>query len=158
MVNIFSGSEIVEMGIKIEKNGRDFYRELIKFSKNKNAQEVFGLLAREEESHIKTFENMLSTVKKYEPSEAYPGEYFAYIKSLASEYIFTKENKGSEAAKNIKDDLEAIQLGIGFEKDSILFYSEMKKFVLKGEQKIVDRLLEEEKVHLRKLNELKGRL
>ena len=158
MVNVFSGSEIVEMGINIEKNGRDFYRELVKSSKSKTAQEVFGLLAREEESHIKTFEGMLSTVKKYEPSEAYPGEYFAYIKSLASEYVFTKENKGLDIAKSAKGDLEAIQLGIGFEKDSILFYSEMKKFVLKGEQKIVDRLLEEEKIHLRKLNELKGRL
>ncbi len=32
MGNIFAGSEIVELGIQIEKNGRDFYNTLIKQS------------------------------------------------------------------------------------------------------------------------------
>ncbi len=30
MGNIFAGSEIVELGIQIEKNGRDFYNTLAK--------------------------------------------------------------------------------------------------------------------------------
>ena len=57
-------------------------------------------------------------------------------------------------AGRIKTEKEAIELGIGFEKDSILFYQEMKKFVLTSEQNIIEKLLEEEKEHLRKLFEL----
>jgi len=158
MVNIFSASEIVEMGIRIERNGRDFYNGAAMLSKNDSARQIFELLSREEENHIKRFEDILSKVKKYEPSEAYPNEYFSYIKSIAGEYVFTQEEKGSEIAKGIKSDSEGVDLGIGFEKDSILFYQEMKKFVLAGEQKTVDGLLEEEKQHLRKLNELRSRL
>ncbi|MBU3911323.1 MAG: ferritin family protein [Candidatus Omnitrophica bacterium] len=155
MGNIFSASEVVEMGIKIEENGRDFYNEAARRSKNKSTIKVFELLASEEEGHIKRFEAILSRVKKYEPSEAYPNEYFSYIKSLSGGYVFTKEKKSSEVAGTIKTDKEAVDLGVGFEKDSILFYEEMKKFVLDGEKKIVDELLEQEKTHLRKLNELR---
>ena len=151
MSNIFSASEIVEMGINIEENGRDFYNEVLKMSKDEAARQVFRFLSAEEENHIKRFEAMLSKVKKYEPSEAYPGEYFAYIKSLSGEYVFTEKNKGTELAKKVKAEKEAIDIAIGFEKDSILFYDEMKKFVLEGEHGIVDKLIEEEKNHLRKL-------
>jgi len=37
------------------------------------------------------------------------------------EYVFTKEKKGIEIARKIKDDIEAIKIGIDAEKDSILF-------------------------------------
>lgn len=158
MGNLFSAAEIVEIGIQIEKNGKDFYDGVLKSSKNAKAKETFGFLAGEEEKHIKRFEALLSQVKKYEPSEAYPGEYFAYLKALSEGYVFTKANKGAEIAKNIKNEKEAVGAGIGFEKDSILFYHEMKKFVLGGERNIVDKLVEEEQEHLRKLTEIKRTL
>ena len=49
MGNIFAGSEIVEMGIQIEKNGRDFYCALTEKSKDKKAKEIFAYLAEQEE-------------------------------------------------------------------------------------------------------------
>ena len=156
MGNVFSASEIVEIGIEIEKNGRDFYAELVRVSKNEKAKEVFGFLGAEEEKHIKRFKELLSQVKKYDTSEAYTGEYFSYLRALSEGYVFTKSGKGAETAKNIKKEKEAVEAGIGFEKDSILFYHEMKKFVLEGEQKIIDKLLEEEQEHLRRLTELKA--
>jgi len=158
MANIFSAAEVVEMGIEIEKNGRDFYSGVARSSKTADAKEAFLFLGKEEEKHIKRFEEMLSQVKKYEPQQAYPGEYFAYIRTLSGEHVFTKRNKGTDIAKNVKGDSGAVDLGIGFEKDSILFYEEMKKFVLEGEQKVIDKLLEEEKGHLRTLMELKKKL
>jgi rubrerythrin len=158
MGNLFSAVEVVEIGIQIEKNGRDFYDGVLKISKAAKAREIFEFLKGEEENHIKRFESLLSQVKKYEPSEAYPGEYFAYLKALSEGYVFTKANKGTEIAKKAKSDSEAVEMGIGFEKDSILFYHEMKRFVLEGEQKIVDKLIEEEQEHLRKLTELKKNL
>jgi len=156
--NLFSASDVVEIGVQIEKNGKDFYDGVAKTAKNPKAKETFEFLRGEEEKHIKRFEGLLSQVKKYEPSEAYPGEYFAYLKALSEGYVFTKKNKGAELAKDIKDEKQAVEAGVGFEKDSILFYHEMKKFVLGGEQKIVDKLIEEEQEHLRKLTEIKKAL
>lgn len=155
MGNIFSGSEIVEMAVQIEKNGRDFYNRAAGLSKNKDAKELFKYLASQEERHIKVFEGILSAVKKYEPVEAYTDEYFSYIKALSEGHIFTKEKKNDEIAMVVKDEKNAIELGIGFEKDSILFYHEMKNFVPEAERSIIENLLKEEQRHLKKLSLLK---
>ena len=155
MGNIFSGSEIVEIGIQIEKNGRDFYSTLEKKSKNQRASEMFKYLAGEEEKHIKIFQEILDKTEKYEPIGLYADEYFAYMNALASEYVFTKENKGEEIAKTIESDKEAVNMGIGFEKDSIIFYEGMKKAVPEYDLKIVDELIMQEQRHLRILSDLK---
>lgn len=158
MVNIFAGSEIVELGIQIEKNGRDFYNALVEQLKNQKAKETFKYLAGEEEKHIAVFQNILDSVHKYEPPESYPGEYFAYMNALARDYVFTQKDKGREIGKNVKGDKEAISLGIGFEKDSIIFYVGMKKVVPEYDHKIVDKLITQEQDHLRQMSELKESL
>ena len=158
MVNIFAGNEIVELGIQIEKNGRDFYNALVEQLKNQKAKETFKYLAGEEEKHIAVFQNILDSVHKYEPPESYPGEYFAYMNALARDYVFTQKDKGREIAKNVKGDKEAISLGIGFEKDLIIFYVGMKKVVPEYDHKIVDKLITQEQDHLRQMSELKESL
>lgn len=158
MDNIFSGSEIVEIGVQIEKNGRDFYNTLENKSNNSQAIKIFRYLAGEEEKHIVTFQNLLDSVKEYEPPEAYPAEYFAYMNALASEHIFIQESKGKEIAQKIKTDREAVDLGIGFEKDSIIFYEGIKKVVPDRDLKIIDELIAQEQKHLMQLTDLKKEL
>ncbi len=157
MGDAFSGSEIAEMAVQIEKNGRDFYNAIAEFSKAKNTKKIFKYLAGQEEKHIKVFESMLSAVKKYEPVEAYTDEYFGYIKALSEELVFTKKKKGIEIAKTIKDERRAVELGLSFERDSILFYYEMKNFVPKAERGIIDGLIKQEQIHVKKLSLLRRR-
>jgi rubrerythrin len=78
------------------------------------------------------------------------------MKALASEHIFTQKDKGGEAARAIKTDMEAIEKGIRFEEDSIVFYEGIKKAVPEYDQKIVDELIVQEQKHLKKLIDLKG--
>ncbi|MBU0709834.1 MAG: ferritin family protein [Candidatus Omnitrophica bacterium] len=158
MGNIFSGSEIVEIGIQIEKNGRDFYNTAADKSKEPEAKELFKFLAGEEEKHITVFKKILDSVEKYEPAEAYPGEYFSYMNSLASEYVFTQKDKGKEIAKALKTDKEVVDKGIGFEKDSITFYQGVKKAVPEYDKKTIDQLIVQEQSHLQKLTEIKSKL
>ncbi len=166
MGNIFAGSEIVELGIQIEKNGRDFYNTLAGQSKKsltcsgrqEKAKDIFKYLAGEEEKHIATFKKILDSVGKYEPPEIYASEYIAYMNTLASEYVFTQKDKGSQIAQKIKTDLEAVEMGIGFEKDSIIFYEGMKKVVPEYGQRIVEELIAQEQSHLRQLVDLKAKL
>ncbi|MCM8796953.1 MAG: ferritin family protein [Candidatus Omnitrophica bacterium] len=158
MANIFSGSEIVELGIQIEKNGRDFYNQLVKQTKNDKARGIFAFLVGEEEKHIEVFKNILKTVENYEPAESYPGEYFAYMNALAGGYVFTQKEKGLETARAIKSDKEAVEKGIGFEKDSIIFYEGMKRAVPQNDIKVVELLIKQEEGHLLKLTELKNML
>lgn len=158
MANVFSGSEIVGFGIEIEKNGRDFYNALADRAKEAKAKDVFKLLEREEEGHIAVFRKILESVKEYEPPETYAGEYSAYMTMLAGEYVFTLPDKGKYAAKKIKNDKEAVDLGIKFEKESIVFYEGMKKAVPEDQAVIVEKLVEQENTHLFKLLKLKNRI
>ncbi len=158
MGNIFAASEIVELGIQIEKNGRDFYKALCRQTKNITAAELFKFLAGEEEKHIGVFQGLLEKTEKYEPPQVYADEYVAYMNALASEYVFTRKNKGEEVAKGVKTDKEAVELGIGFEKDSIIFYEGMKKAIPEYSLAVVEELIRQEQGHLRQLMELKKRV
>jgi len=154
MGNIFSGSEILGIGIQIEINGKAFYETLSAKTKSNAAREIFNFLAGEESRHISVFEAMLTTVENNLPAESYPEEYSAYMKELASEHIFTRKDKGVELARAARSDKEAIEKGIGFEKDSIIFYEGMKKIIPTYDLKVIDGLIEQEKLHLVKLTEL----
>jgi len=158
MGNIFSGSEIAEIGIQIEKNGRDFYNELAKKITDKKIQEILQYLAAQEEKHIAMFQGILRDVENYQPAESYPGEYFAYMSALAGDCVFTQKNTGAEAAGSIKNTADAIDKAIGFEKDSIVFYSSAKKIVPLDGQKIVDELILQEQSHLQQLLGIKTSL
>ncbi|MCX5713185.1 MAG: ferritin family protein [Candidatus Omnitrophica bacterium] len=158
MAVIFTGGEIVGLGIQIERNGKDFYETLSAQSKSGAAKKLFKYLAGEEEKHIATFEKILNTTEKYEPTESYRGEYSSYLKALASECVFTKNDKGKEAARNLKTDKEAVGAGIVFEKDSIIFYEGMKKVVPEYDHKTINALIAQEQDHLVQLIELKAKL
>lgn len=158
MGNIFAGSEIVELGIQIEKNGLDFYNTLSGQAKNEKAKELFGFLAGEEAKHIQVFNKILEKTTKYEPAGLDADEYYAYMNALASEHVFTQKNKGAEIAKGVTDDKKAVQMGIGFEEDSLIFYMGIKKIVPQFEQKVVDELIAQEESHLRQLIDIKKNL
>lgn len=158
MGNIFAGSEIIEIGIQIEKNGRDFYHALVKKSKDPKAKEIFGFLAGEEEKHIAVFKDILEKTDKYEPQGLDADNYFAYMSTLAGEHIFTRENQGEEIAKKAASEKEAVNLGIGLEKDSIIFYEGMKKMVPEYDIRIIDEVIAQEQLHLKTLTELKAEI
>jgi rubrerythrin len=158
MGDIFAASEVVELGIQIEKNGRDFYGVLAKLARAEKAGNIFKYLAAEEEKHILVFQKLLSGLEKYEPPQIYADDYVAYMKALAGEYIFTQPEKGKELAQKTKNDKEAVDLGIKFEEDSIVFYEGMKKVVPDFDIKTVEQLILQEQEHLKKLVGLKASL
>ncbi|NQT33110.1 MAG: ferritin family protein [Candidatus Omnitrophica bacterium] len=151
----FSGCEIVEIGIQIEKNGKDFYSALSASTGDKRVKELFEYLAGEEEKHIAVFKKILDSSCNYEPAAAYPGEYFAYMNALASQYVFTRKGAGKEMAGKAGGYTEGIDMGIQFEKESILYYEGMKRIVPPQDMDVVDKLISEEKEHLKRLCEIK---
>jgi len=154
MENNYCGAEVVQIGINIEKNGRDFYNTLISSTENNLAKIAFEYLAGEEEKHITFFTELLSKIENYAPEEAYGEEFFYYLDLLAREHVFTEENKGKEIAEKIKTPLEAIEMGIRFEKDSIALFEAIKNIIPPESRKLLDLLIAEEQKHLKKLLDL----
>ena len=100
---------------------------------------------------------MLSKIKKYEPPEIYPDEYFAYLRAYADGTIFTKEARGTELP-TVKDVPSAIKFAIQRELDSVLYYQEIKKFVPKDQQDLIDKIIAEERGHFLKLSKFLKKL
>ena len=154
----FSGSELINIAIGIERRGIAFYDIMTRSTENTMARDVFQHLADMEREHAQIFQGMLSEADKYQPSEAYTGEYAAYLQALVDSAVFSDNMVTSEITTRVESDIEALELAIGAEKDSILFYYEMRDIMPRGVQPTVNKIITEEKSHLRQLSELKKKL
>ena len=85
-------------------------------------------------------------------------EYASYLQALVDNAVFTEDMVTSEMATKVSSDIEVMELAIGAEKDSILFYYEMKDLMPQRAQPTVNKIIAEEKSHLRQLSELKRKL
>jgi rubrerythrin len=159
MSDQFSIQEIIEIAIEIEKNGEAFYRTLVESANTARLRDLFKYLSEEEKKHKVRFEEILKSVGGYQISEIYYAtEYMGYMKALADERVFTKDVFAPDIVKNLKSSKEAIDLAIGFEKDSIIFLHEMRDMISDPEKETVQRLLNEEREHLRRLSAIKSQV
>jgi len=158
MAIFFSGSELVNIAIGIERNGIAFYQSLAKAEKHEMARDAYNYLAGMEEKHIETFQSMLGAVGGYKPPEIYTEEYDLYLKALVDSAVFTDDKVAREMAEKAASSAEAIQIALEAEKDSILYYSEMRNLVRERDREVVNGIIEEEKSHLRQLSDLKKKL
>lgn len=154
----FSGKELLEIALRIEENGWAFYNEARKGASKEGVRDLFEYLASQELEHIEAFKDLYKLLKEEKEEGFYNltlGEDISmYLKALASSRVFTDPRKGMEIARSVKDDREAIDIAIGFEKDSLLFYYEMVDLTAEREKEVVQKLIAQEKGHLMKLKEL----
>ncbi len=154
MANVFNAAEVVAMGIEKERKRRDFYGYAALKFKEKDMAELFSRLRDWEEAHIKKFSEIRATLEESETAESYPGELVMYIEATVDDILY-KKISSEWFSKNVKAPLAAIQYGIGFEKDAILFFNELLKFMTPHHKEKVQELINEEKKHLIYLTELK---
>ncbi|MFC1992331.1 ferritin family protein [Chloroflexota bacterium] len=154
----FSGSELINIAIGIEKSGIAFYDVMAKSTQNATARTVFQHLADMERHHVQIFQGMLGETDKYQIPQTPAEEYTAYLQAMVDSAVFTNEMATSEIATHLESDTEALELAIGAEKDSILFYYEMRDMIPQQGQPTVNEIITEEKSHLRQLSELRKKL
>lgn len=125
---------------------------------NAEASDLFRHLGEMERQHVQIFRDMLGEAGKYQPSESDTEEYAAYLKALVDSAVFTDDLITSGMVANADSDIEALQLAIGAEKDAILFYYLMRDIMPPRTHPVVNKIIAEEKLHLRQLSETKKRL
>ncbi|MFC2035066.1 ferritin family protein [Chloroflexota bacterium] len=153
-----SASEILKVAISIERRGIAFYDVMAKSVQNAETGNVFQNLAHMEQYHVNIFEDMLNVADNYEPAQINSEENDAYVQALGDNAVFTDDMITSETVTKVESDIEALELAISAEKDSILFYYEMKEVLPQRVHPSVNRIITEEKSHLRQLSELKRKL
>lgn len=158
MSDIMKAREVLDLVIQAEEKGLNLYKTLAKNSRNFHVREVFEELAGQEEKHLDEIRQWEDKIAPEAPVEAYPGEYSLYMKAMADESTF-KCDKACELylEKDVREG-DAVQAGITFEKDFILFLHGLKKRVKAEDRAIVDTLIATEETHLQKLYALKKKI
>ncbi|SHH28452.1 ferritin-like domain-containing protein [Thermosipho atlanticus] len=136
-------NELMGIALKIEGVGYSYYSNLSKKSPEK-IRTLFEELANEEREHSRIFEELL---KQYEEKSIgmLNEEEVGYATTYAQEIIFPKLND-----ENIPSNLkEALKRAIEVEKDSIIFYTNIKALIPSLE--VLNKIIEEERLHLKKL-------
>jgi rubrerythrin len=153
MAVFFKSNELYRIAMQMERNGLAFYTEVARMSDNEQTRAVYEYLATSEKRHLRTFKKMLGR-KELSAPQSYKGEFRKYLKVLLSDRVFPSSAVArSRAAKS--GPAAAIRAGINAEKDSILFYTELLDMVPAADRTDLDKILSEEKRHLRRLAEYK---
>ncbi len=159
MSDRLSIQEIIEIAIEIEKNGVKFYHALAESVNTDRVRNLFLYLAEAEMKHIARFQEILESAGGYQISEAYYAtQYMGYMKALADERVFGNDVSVTEVADHAKSPREAVDIAIGFEKESIIFLHEMREMLSESGEKAVQKLLDEEREHLRQLSAIKAQM
>ena len=143
----YSGLEIIEIAIRIEENGQEFYTaaaDLIK--ENADVKGLFYDLAEKELTHIAVFQKMAEKFEA-ETFEFNKDESSDYIGHLADTHIFGRKDAGSRLAKTVTTSKQGLDIAYKFENDSVVFYEELLKRTSSDAKKLISRIIEEEKEH-----------
>lgn len=155
---LFSGQDMLEIAVNIERNGEVFYQAAMNAAKDNSSRSAFEYLASEERRHLKTFQSILNSLPPNPVSETYSGEYALYVKSLSDGQVFKDDKTARSMAASAANDAEVVHLALSAEKDSLLFYWEMKSLLRQEDIPVIDRIMEEERAHVRRLTTLEREL
>jgi rubrerythrin len=143
----YSGLEIIEIAVRIEENGQEFYTAAAEMIKdNADIKGLFYDLAEKEITHIAIFQKLADKFES-ETFEFNADESSDYIRNLADTHIFGKKGAGTELAKKVSTAKQALEYAYKFEIDSVIFYEEMMKRASRDAKKLISQIIEEEKEH-----------
>lgn len=157
MANLFFASEIVKMNITEEKNGAAYYTSLSNSAKSKALRKEAARIAEQEKMHEKLFTELSERLGEPTVDETYPGEYQQYVDALLNRKIFPDEDSAVKMASE-KSDVDAVNLAIETERNTLLLLEELRKHVPDNELKYVDETINEERQHLIDLNKILEKL
>jgi len=156
----FSGSDIIDIAIHIEKNGVAFYEKALSAVQDPVIKDCFQRLADMEQKHIGIFQELVDVCYKKSGQQNPEDPAVCYLKAFVRGHAFAPAPGDSPPLADLQSPRDILQRAIVAEKDSIALYTGIKAFIaddLCGREKI-DRVLADEMNHLAELSECLERL
>ena len=155
----FSIEEIIDIAIGMEDAGYNLYTRSAEKFEDQMIKDLFSFLAKQELEHKKIFKSFIESENT--GSGEFNEEYYLYLKAIGGGRIYPEgDDNIDEVISKIKTPMDAINKGFQDEKNSILFYTEIKKLYDPESEidNILNRIIEEERKHALLLYELKDKL
>ena len=152
---MFSATELLDMAIKLEKNGEAVYRNAIEKVTKPELIALLDWMADEEVKHAKFFSNL-----KFELETNLVNPFMEEMsRELFDDLLGDKNFSLKEVDfSSIQNSDELINIFIEFEKDSVIFYKVLEPFVEDPvARENLKKIIEEEDRHIKHLQEFTGR-
>jgi rubrerythrin len=149
MAQVFNASEVFDIGVQIEKNGKEFYLAAEKRSNDPFLKTMFSQLAAWEGNHVELFEQLRASLPstaesqlEYDPDNMI----HLYLKAVADNKLYINQDYAIDSCKT---SLDVLKKALDFEKESVVIYSSMKELVPQNMGKDeIDKLVIEELKHV----------
>lgn len=152
----FNTTEILEMAVKIEKNGQKFYKKAASIVDNADAKQFLLDLVEMELKHEQTFSTMQAELKNadkenvtFDPNN----EAGLYLQAMADGHVFDPNEDPEKSLTGKVSLADIFKTAIQAEKDSIIFYIALQDLVqTDSEKNKIQLIINEEKSHIAMLN------
>ncbi len=156
---VFRATELMDMAIRIEKQGQAFYEACISATPLSELKGVFQYLLEQEIEHARVFRHMKSAMDQdITYPESYPGEHRNYLDAFVKKEVFDDPETAARQVEAVENADQAIEWALDLEKQSILFYSGIKSLIKQFEADEVNRIIAQEHDHVRQLQTLRREL
>jgi len=120
-------------------------------------KELFTKLRDWESGHIEKFSQIRDSLKELETVGTYPGEYEAFMQAFIDDKLY-KDISADMFKEKVKSPIDAINYGMSFEKDAIIFFNEILNYIKEPHKEVMQKLIDEEKKHLIYLSDLRSKV
>jgi rubrerythrin len=145
-------SEVLEFAVAIEQQGYKFYVETMKKMQEAKILALFQFLADEEFKHEHIFKDLKKKVGNFIPPESYEGEYETYMNDFIKSNFLKKIDNMQATIDSVKTIEDAIHIALDLERDSIVFYTALKKYIGDENRDTIEKIIQEELSHIMKIN------
>lgn len=144
-----SVSDLLEIGIRVERCLLDYYKRMRDHIVHDYGKEQFDVLASAEQSHIVMLRRFLDSCgddeAKFQLNTGRDESQNRLVSHALRVYNRAEEITTTESGP------EALSLGTELESESIFFFTELRSIFLGEQQDLISHILDDEKAHLLKL-------
>jgi rubrerythrin len=136
----------IELAVTTETVGANVYKTLAKrFHDNAEIEELFSILAKDEENHRAQFQALLKKVPPDDDDQE-NAEKYEYLAAASMSKFFLGDEGAMKDIDEIKTRDDALTRAFALEKASLFYYHAMADIL--GENEILEAIISAEKSHL----------
>ena len=146
---------ILRRGVELEQRGLDFYRGMLRGAQSDWVRNLANTMIEWETRHKKRFQHYKRKAEKQVAlkgltiNNKVPRE----VLQLLEQDVFVDVKMAEKTGKNVND-RKALELAIGFERNLAIIYTQLRSYVMPSQRKFIDRLIQEEIMHQKKLERI----
>ena len=149
------GAEVLEIAVKMEQNAAKFYRRAAGMYEDVKISKLFSELAQWEKRHVEIFAEMKERLSQQSWGLGqYGSERPDASQSRVPTPVFPDRDSPSQDLTGRETKADVLRMAIQKEKDSIVYYTSLKEFILGDEDiQAVKDIISEEDRHVRILTQ-----